>query len=128
MDFHVGQTFGDYTITALAGGMDRVYKVENRLTKRMEAMNVLAAESATEIQVKRFEREVRVLARLRHPNIAVLHNAFHYQNKLMVLVEFVEGRTLEEMMMDGRLPIGTGIDYMRQILNALGHAHEQGVV
>jgi serine/threonine protein kinase len=129
MDFEIGQTFGDYTITALAGagGIGRVYKVENRLTKRTEAMKVLA-EFASEIQVKRFEREVRVLARLRHPNIAVLHNAFHYENKLMVLVEFVEGRTLEEMMMDGRLPIGTGIDYMRQILNALGHAHEQGVV
>src|ERR1700734_2576357 len=129
MDFEIGQTFGDYTITALsgAGGAGRVYKVENRLTKRTEAMKVLA-EFATAIQVKRFEREVRVLARLRHPNIEVLHNAFHHENKLMVLVEFVEGRTLEEMMKGGRLPIGTGIDYIRQILNALGHAHEQSVV
>jgi eukaryotic-like serine/threonine-protein kinase len=130
MDFQVGQTFGDYTITALAGAgsMGRVYKVENRLTKRTEAMKVLAAENATEIQVKRFEREVRVLARLRHPNIAVLYNAFHHENQLMLLVEFVEGRTLEKIMKDGRLPLGTGIEYIRQMLHALGHAHEQGVV
>src|SRR5208337_1885357 len=40
----------------------------------------------------------------------------------------VEGRTLEEIMINGRLPIGTGIEYIRQILHALRHAHEQGVV
>ncbi len=130
MDFHIGENFGDYTITASLGahGMERVYKVENRLTRRTEAMKVLAADSATEIQVKRFEREVRVLARLRHPNIAVLYNAFHYESKLMLLEEYVEGRTLEKIMTDGRLAIGTGIEYIRQILHALGHAHEQGVV
>ena len=130
MDFQVGQTFGDYTITASAGAgsIGRMYKVENRLTKRTEAMKVLAAEVATEVQVKRFEREVRVLARLRHPNIAVLYNAFHYESKLMLLVELVEGRTLEAIMLEGRLAIGTGIEYIRQILRALGHAHEQGVV
>ena len=44
MDFHVGQVFGDYTVTALlgAGGMGQVYKVENHLTQRSEAMKVLA--------------------------------------------------------------------------------------
>jgi hypothetical protein len=78
--------------------------------------------------VKRFEREVRVLARLRHPNIAVLYNAFHHENQLMLLVEFVEGRTLEKIMKDGRLPLATGIEYIRQMLHALGHAHEQSVV
>ena len=67
MGFDVGQTFGDYSITALlnAGGMGRVYKVEHCLTKRTEAMKVLASELATEIQTKRFEREMRALAPLR---------------------------------------------------------------
>ncbi len=130
MDFQVGQAIGDYTITALAGAgsMGRVYKVENHLTKRTEAMKVLAGEFATDVQMKRFEREVRVLARLRHPNIAVLYNAFYHENNLMLLVEFVEGRTLENIMLEGRLALGTGIEYIRQILLALGHAHEQGIV
>jgi eukaryotic-like serine/threonine-protein kinase len=130
MDFHVGQTFGDYSVTAIlgAGGMGRVYKVEHRLTKRMEAMKVLAAELATEIQIKRFEREMLLLARLNHPNIAVLHNALQSEKRLILLMEFIDGRTLESMFNAGRLPIETGIGYIRQVLSALRYAHQQGVV
>ena len=130
MDFHVGQTFGDYTITGLlgAGGMGRVYKVEHCLTKRTEAMKVLAAEFATEIQIKRFEREMRILARLTHPNIAVLYNALHLEKQLILMMEFIEGRTLESMLSARRLPIDTGIGFIKQILTALGYAHQQGVV
>lgn len=130
MDFHVGQNFGDYSITARLGdgAMGCVYRVENCLTKRTESMKVLAAELATEIQVKRFEREMRALARLSHPNIAALHNAFHSENQLILLMEFIEGRTLENIFNNARLPIDTGIGYIKQILYALQHAHQQGVV
>jgi serine/threonine-protein kinase len=130
MGFHVGQTFGDYSITALlgAGSMGRVFKVEHCLTKRTEAMKVLASELASEIQIKRFEREMRALARLSHSNIAALHNAVHSENQLILLMEFVEGQTLESMFSAGRLPLDAGIRYIRQILSALGYAHQQGVV
>jgi serine/threonine-protein kinase len=130
MDFHVGQTFGDYSITGVlgAGGMGHVYRVEHRLTKRTEAMKVLAAELATEVQIERFEREMRVLARLSHPNIAVLHNALYSEKRLILLMEFVEGQTLESLFGAGRLPIDSGIGYIRQILLALRYAHQQGVV
>jgi len=130
MGFDVGQTFGDYSITALlnAGGMGRVYKVEHCLTKRTEAMKVLASELATEIQTKRFEREMRALARLTHPNIGALHNALHSENQLILLMEYIEGQTLENVFSAGRLPLDTGIGYIRQILSALGYAHRQGIV
>jgi eukaryotic-like serine/threonine-protein kinase len=130
MAFHVGQTFGDYSITGLlgAGGMGQVYKVEHRLTQRTEAMKVLAAEFATDIQILRFEREMRVLARLSHPNIAVLHNAIHSEKQLILFMEFIDGRTLESILSAGRLPIDTGIGYIKQILSALRYAHQQGVV
>jgi serine/threonine protein kinase len=130
MDFQVGRAFGDYSITGLLGdeGMERVYKVEHRLTKRTEAMRLLAAEFATEIQIQRFEREMRVLARLNHPNIAVLHNALHAEKQLVIFTEFIDGQTLETMLSAGRLPIDTGIGYIRQILYALRYAHQQGVV
>jgi serine/threonine-protein kinase len=128
--FHVGQTFGDYSITALlgAGSMGRVYKVEHCLTKRTEAMKVLSAELASEIQIKRFEREMRALARLSHPNIAALHNAVHSENQLILLMEYVEGQTLESMFGTGRLPLDQGVGYVREILLALGYAHQKGVV
>jgi serine/threonine protein kinase len=130
MGFHVGETFGDYSITAVlgAGGMGRVYKVEHSLTKRTEAMKVLSAELASEVQIKRFEREMRSLARLSHPNIAALHNAVHSENQLILLMEFIEGQTLESMFSGGRLPLETGVGYIRQVLLALGYAHQQGVV
>jgi serine/threonine-protein kinase len=130
MGFHVGQVFGDYSITAVlgAGGMGRVYKVEHCLTGRTEAMKVLSAELASETQIKRFEREMRSLARLSHPNIAALHNAVHSENQLILLMEFIEGETLESMFGGGRLPLDMGIGYIRQILSALGYAHQQGVV
>jgi eukaryotic-like serine/threonine-protein kinase len=130
MEFHVGQVFGDYTVTAIlgAGGMGHVYKVENRLTQRSEAMKVLAAELATDVQIKRFEREMRVLGRLSHPNIAALHNAFHSEKQLILLMESIEGRTLENIQNNGRVPLETGVGYIRQVLLALQHAHQQGVV
>jgi serine/threonine protein kinase len=130
MGFHVGQVFGDYSITAVlgAGGIGRVYKVEHCLTGRTEAMKVLSAELASETQIKRFEREMRSLARLSHPNIAALHNAVHSENQLILLMEFIEGQTLESMFGGGRLPLDTGVGYIRQMLSALGYAHQQGVV
>ena len=99
MGFNVGQRFGDYSITAEvdAGGMEQVYKVQHCLTKRTEAMKVLSAELATDIEIKRFEREMRALARLNHSNIAALHNAIHSENQLILLMEYIEGQTLESM-------------------------------
>jgi serine/threonine-protein kinase len=130
MGFDVGQKFGDYSITALlgAGSMGRLYRVEHSLTKRTEAMKVLTAEAASEIQVKRFEREMRALARLTHTNIAALHNAIVSENQLILLMEYIEGETLESMFCARRLPLDTGLGYIRQILSALGYAHQQGVV
>ena len=130
MSFHVGQTFGDYSITALlgAGGMGRVFRVEHSLTKRIEAMKVLSAELASEIQIKRFEREMRSLAKLSHPNIAALHNAVHSENQLILLMEYLEGQTLESMFSAGRLALDTGVGYIKQVLLALGYAHQHGVV
>jgi serine/threonine-protein kinase len=130
MGFYVGQKFGDYSITATvdAGGMGQVYRVQHCLTKRTEAMKVLSAELATDIEIKRFEREMRALARLNHSNIAALHNAIHSENQLILLTEYIEGQTLESMFRAGRLPLETGVGYVKQILSALGYAHQQGVV
>jgi len=130
MDVHVGQTFGDYTITGLVGGgaMGPIYRVEHGLTKRTEAMKILSAELATDTQFKRFEREMRVLARLSHPNIAALHNAVRNEQQLLLLMEFVEGRTVESIFAAGRLPSTTGITYIKQLLSAVDYSHQQGVV
>ena len=130
MSFHVGEDIGDYTVKALigAGGMGRVFQVEHRVTKRKEAVKVLSAELATPVQIQRFEREIATQARLCHPNIATVHNAFSWNGCLVMVTEFLEGQTLEKLLSQGRLPIETGVDHIRQILSALAYAHDRGVV
>src|ERR1700760_1022093 len=99
MDIQVGTTIGDYQVTGIlgAGGMGKVYKVRNLISDRVEAMKVLLPDlmNAPEL-VDRFLREIKVQATLEHPNIAALHTAVRVDNQLLMLMEFVDGVTLEQ--------------------------------
>jgi serine/threonine-protein kinase len=130
MSLHVGEAVGDYRVTGIVGfgGMGQVFQVEHKITKRKEAMKILLADLAEETQVQRFKREIEVQARLNHPNIAAVHNAFRLKDRLILVLEFVEGRTLESLLKQSGLPWKTAIDYARQTLNALSYAHENGVI
>ncbi len=130
MSLHVGEAVGDYRVVGIigAGGMGQVFQVEHKITKRKEAMKVLIADLADDTQIQRFKREIEVQARLNHPNIAAVHNAFRLKDRLILVLEFVEGRTLENILKRGKLPWETGFDYMRQTLDALSYAHENGVI
>jgi tRNA A-37 threonylcarbamoyl transferase component Bud32 len=130
VSLHVGEAIGDYRVIGIigAGGMGQVFQVEHKLTKRKEAMKVLIADLADETQVQRFKREIEVQARLNHPNIAAVHNAFRLKDRMVLVMEFVEGQTLENLLKQGRPPLETGIDYVRQTLEALSYAHHDGVI
>jgi eukaryotic-like serine/threonine-protein kinase len=130
MSLHVGEAIGDYRVIGIigAGGMGQVFQVEHKITKRKEAMKVLLADLADETQVQRFKREIEVQARLNHPNIAAVHNAFRLKDRMVLVMEFVEGQTLENLLKQGRPQLETGIDYVRQTLEALNYAHHDGVI
>jgi serine/threonine-protein kinase len=130
MSFHVGEDIGDYRIVSMlgAGSMGQVFQVEHRVTKRKEAVKILLADVATDSQFLRFMREIEVQGRLDHPNIARVHNALHFKNSLILVMEFVEGCSLEKLLQKGRLPISSGIDYICQTLAGLHYAHTRGVV
>ncbi len=131
MDFETGSTVGDYQIvgTLGAGGMGKVYKVRSLISDRIEAMKVLLPDLANEPELgDRFLREIKVQASLEHPNIAALHSAIRVENQLLMLMEFVEGTTLEQKLKDGPLPVAEAVDYMRQVLSALEYAHGHGVI
>jgi serine/threonine-protein kinase len=108
--------------------MGQVFQVEHRVTKRKEAVKILLADVATDSQFLRFMREIEVQGRLDHPNIAKVHNALHFKNSLILVMEFVEGCSLEKLLQKGRLPISSGIDYICQTLAGLHYAHTRGVV
>ncbi len=131
MAFNVGDTAGDYQILSIlgAGGMGMVYKARNVITDRVEALKVLLPDLSNQAELAdRFMREIKVLASLSHPNIAGLHTALRLDNQLLMVMEFVEGHTIDERLKQGPIPPGEAVGYIGAALSALGYAHERGVV
>ncbi|HVT92383.1 MAG TPA: protein kinase [Bryobacteraceae bacterium] len=131
MDFEVGHVTGDYEILALlgAGGMGKVYKVRNTISERIEAMKVLLARLDEHPElVDRFSREIKVTASLDHPNIAALRTAHRIDNQLAMIMEYVDGSTLDSLMRSGAMPLAQVLEIVNQALSALAYAHSHSVV
>jgi eukaryotic-like serine/threonine-protein kinase len=120
---------GDYEIIGPIGngGMGEVYKVRHVISDRVEALKILLDGTTDKGITDRFIREIRVLARLSHPHIARLHTAFQHQDRLVMVMEFVEGMSLSERQRRG-LTMGQSLEFIRQILSALEYAHTCGVI
>lgn len=131
MELNVGQTVGDYRIigTIGAGGMGTVYKVQHVISDRIEALKVILPDMiGTPELADRFIREIKLQARLSHPNIASLHNALRFENQLLMVMEYLDGITLHTKLREGKLTPAASIDIVLQVLNALGYAHGQSVI
>jgi eukaryotic-like serine/threonine-protein kinase len=131
MNYEIGSRVADYEILDIlgAGGMGRVYKVKNILSERTEAMKVLLPDlEGTPGFADRFMREIKVQASLDHPNIAALHTAVRVDEQVLMLMEYVEGVTLEKVMETERVPIDKAVDFIVQVLSALSYAHARGVI
>ena len=131
MAFEVGQRVSDYEILGVlgAGGMGRVYRVRNVISDRVEAMKVLLPDLAAEPELaNRFIGEIRTLASFDHPNIAQLHTAFQVDNQLVMIMEFVEGFTIDQRVKQGPVSLDEILGYATQVLAALSYAHSRGVV
>ena len=131
MSAPINKRIGDYEILSElgAGGMGKVYKVRNLISDRIEAMKILLPDLAGRQELAaRFQREIKVLAALDHPNIAALRTALTLDNQLVMIMEYVEGTTLTERMQQGPVPVTDAINYISQVLDALGYAHQQHVI
>jgi serine/threonine-protein kinase len=103
--------------------------VKHQISERVEALKVLLPDLAKSPDLAdRFIREIRVQARLNHPNIASLHNAFHLNNQLLMVMEYIEGLSLYLRLKQGPLSLWHGVNIVSQILSALSYAHAHGVV
>ena len=131
MKFKIGDTVGAYKIVASlgSGGMGEVFQAEHTVTQRVEAMKILAADPAAgPDRDQRFLREIQLQARLNHPNIAIVHNAFWQDGHLIMIMELIEGNSLRSMLEHGKPSLATALDYAGQALRALDYAHAHGVV
>jgi tRNA A-37 threonylcarbamoyl transferase component Bud32 len=130
-DFAVGQRLGDYEILDMlgAGGMGKVYKVKNVISERIEAMKIVLPDMAGQQErADRFLREIKLLAKLDHPNIAQLRTALTLENQLVMIMEFVEGVTFSTRLRQGPIPAAEACNYADQVLAALSYAHRQNII
>ncbi len=126
-----GIELGEYEILGLLGegSMGKVYRARDRALGREVALKVLSMEfSRKDEHVARFQREARVLASLNHPNIATIHGLGKVGETSFLVLELIEGDTLAQILVSGRLPFRRALETSLQIANALEAAHVRGIV
>ncbi len=126
-----GTRLGPYEILSPigAGGMGEVYRGKDTKLGREVAIKVLPeAFSRNRERLARFQREARLLASLNHPNIAAIHELAESDGKPFLVMEFVEGETLQERLKTGALEVEEGLEVCHQVAAGLEAAHEKGVI
>lgn len=126
-----GTKLGDYLIlrTLGSGGMGHVYLGQSQISKRIDALKTVQQGIPDEYQVEpRFLREIEILAALHHPHISNLYTAFRANGYLVMAMEFVEGRTIKDIIEEEGLSVEQSLSMATQVLDALGFAHSRGVL
>jgi serine/threonine protein kinase len=126
-----GKTVSHYKILSKlgSGGMGVVYKAEDTHLHRLVALKFLPEEVRQDAEaLARFEREARLLASLSHPHIGTIYGFEEVGNAPALVLELVEGSTLEDRIRDGALPLSEALVVADQIADGLEAAHRKGIV
>src|SRR5574338_1397917 len=126
-----GMNLGAYRIEARlgAGGMGEVYRAHDPRLGRDVAIKTLPAAVGNDPELmRRFQQEARALAALHHPNIAVIHDLHESAGRRFLVLELVEGDTLDvRLQQQGPLPAIEALTIAMQIAGALDAAHARGI-
>jgi len=131
MTIEAGSRIGPYEIREPlgAGGMGEVYRARDSKLGRDIAIKILPPRSsANEQRMRRLEDEARAASSLNHPNIVTIYEIGYSEATPYISMEFVEGRTLRLMIMEGDLPLRRALDLGAQIAEGLAAAHGRGLV
>jgi eukaryotic-like serine/threonine-protein kinase len=126
-----GSKFTHYTILSNIGkgGMGEVWKAQDTRLRREVAIKSLPEKFAQdEDRLARFEREARTLAALNHPNIAAIYGLERSGGTTALVMELVEGPTLEDRIAEGPIAIHEALQIGKQIADALEAAHNKGII
>ncbi|MEI6175643.1 MAG: DUF4019 domain-containing protein [Verrucomicrobiota bacterium] len=111
------------------GGMGAVYKVRQKDLDRIVALKILPPEIGRSQEFSsRFTREAKALAKLNHPGIVTIHEFGEQDGLYFILMEFVDGVNLAQLMKTGRISPREALAIVPQICDALQFAHDQGIV
>ena len=127
-DLRTGRVLGPYRIESELGrgSFGTVFKATDTLLDRPVALKILRSDdsSATELLLN----EARAAAALSHPNVCAVHTIDHSNGPAMIVMEFVDGRTLSDIIKDGPMPEDRVIELSRQLANGMATAHTAGVI
>lgn len=128
----IGKVVGTYKITDKIGegGMGSVFKGVDTMLEREVAIKMLRPDFTRDAEIaERFRAEAITLAKLNHSNIATLHNFFRHEEDYFMVMEFVRGETLEDLIKkNGALPPERAIFLFGLALEGIGHAHTMGII
>jgi serine/threonine-protein kinase len=126
-----GLIVGRYTVLDRigSGSMGRVYKAHHMMMDRIVALKIIAPEIASNDRVvARFQREMKLVGRLDHPNVVRAFDADQINKVLYIVMEYVPGHSLAERLKKGPISMAEMVDYAAQTCLGLAHAHGQGIV
>ena len=127
----IGQTVLHYRIVEKIGegGMGQVYKALDSRLNRHVAIKVLPADKVQDPNRReRFLREARAASALNHPNIITIFDILSENGNEFLVMEFIGGQTISEMLARGPMPPAMAIGIAAQIADALTAAHEAGII
>ncbi len=110
------------------GGMSRVFLAEETRLGRRVVVKLLSPELGAGVSAERFEREIKLAARLQHPHIVPLLAAGDVNGLPYYTMPYVAGASLRERLQAGPLPLGEAQGILRDVAKALAYAHRQGIV
>jgi serine/threonine protein kinase len=130
-DLLVGHTIGHYKISKRigAGGMGDVYLATDMTAGRKAALKLLPTRFTSDAErLKRFQQEAHAVVGLNHPNILTIYEIGEDHSAHYIASELIEGETLRQRLMRGRMEVGEAIDVAIQVASALAAAHQTGIV
>ena len=131
MTLDSGRRLGPYEIQSPvgAGGMGEVYRARDTRLDRVVAIKVLPGHLASDPQLReRFDREAKAISSLNHPHICALYDVGQQDGIDFLVMEYLDGETLADRLVRGRLPLTEALPIARQMADALEAAHDRGIV